>query len=215
MDTADISKIIDMHLKPKQSFVLEKPLEHHWQVDLEQYLVSTNPSKRRIRWYIDPEGNTGKTFFIKYFYSLHPMETLVFTQFGGQKDTATIVEKAMNRGIVPRYILVDLPRSMESKSIYEPLECLKNGMLTATKYEGEFSIFDNPHLIVMANFEPDLITLSMDRWEVFYLDKFGWGAANKSAMLERQKLAKDALLNKDMQKYSGILSWNTKHKKFM
>jgi len=46
------------------------------------------------------------------------------------------------------------------------MEAIKNGLVTNTKYQGGTTINQRPHLIVMANFLPQVSRLSIDRWDI-------------------------------------------------
>lgn len=54
----------------------------------------------------------------------------------------------------------------ERKHIYEALEILKDGFITCTKYTGGDCWIPKLHVIVFANFKPNLTSLSMDRWNI-------------------------------------------------
>lgn len=155
---------------PVPKMQMEYP--HQWQKNLCEALENEDPDKREVYWFYDSTGNTGKSEFCRKFFLDHPKDTVILTQFGGQKDTATIFQQLLKNGKTPRYVLCDLPRSMEDKQIYEPIEAVKNGMLTAIKYEGGFTIFDQPHVVIFANFLPRVTALSMDRWSIHEL-KYG------------------------------------------
>lgn len=43
---------------------------------------------------------------------------------------------------------------------------IKDGFITATKYVGGSMMFAEPHVIVFANFLPNVYAMSLDRWEV-------------------------------------------------
>jgi len=67
-------------------------------------------------------------------------------------------------------VIFDLPRTNEGKISYSALEKIKDGFITNTKYETGAIAFNKPHVVVFANFPPDLtsrdgnLTLSADKW---------------------------------------------------
>jgi len=65
-------------------------------------------------------------------------------------------------------VVFDLSRTMvdHCDHIYTIIEKLKDGCLFSGKYQSHSKIFDSPHVIVFANFKPDLTKLSIDRWKV-------------------------------------------------
>ena len=64
---------------------------------------------------------------------------------------------------------MDLPRSAQwaLARFYVYLEEIKDGFITATKYQGGTSLFRSPHLVIFANWPPIVEgTLSFDRWDI-------------------------------------------------
>lgn len=158
----------------------DKPIHQiskKWQIDLERYLKGP-ASIRHILWYYDFIGNTGKSEFCKYMMLTHG--SLVFTQFGGSKDAATIIKGALENGWDQRVVLIDLPRSAKQHKIYSSIEMIKNGLVTTLKYYGSTEEFEIPHVVVFANFEPDRFNMSQDRWVVRELPK-GQGESRRSS----------------------------------
>lgn len=139
--------------------------KYQWQIDLDEEL-RTNPHDRKIIWYYDAKGKSGKTKFLKYQIVTYPQDIYAVSQFGGATNAATIVKNAVDGGWNGQGFIVNLVRSAETKSIYEPLEMIKDGFITATKYNGGSIVFPEPHVIVFANFLPDVHSMSLDRWEV-------------------------------------------------
>lgn len=135
-----------------------------WQEQLENTLQQ-NPDPRKIIWIFDKTGNTGKTQFTKYYYQKYGC--IVMKQFGGAKDSATIIQRELEKGWDKKVLIADLPRKAETHSIYEPLESIKDGCITAVKYEGSTSHFTTPHVVVFCNFPPDVMAMSFDRWQIY------------------------------------------------
>jgi hypothetical protein len=140
-----------------------------WQTDLITFLENNPPTYRQIIWYFDPTGNTGKSHLTKYLCVTMPTKYHFVNVCGGSRDFATNILNAINRGWSSHCILFDLARDSESKSIYEPLEHVKNGMITATKYQGQSFYFTPPHVVVLANFLPNVLKLSIDRWHIIHI----------------------------------------------
>lgn len=127
-----------------------------WQAALYDELKH-EPNDRAIHFIIDIEGNKGKSWFAKYYRSLHPNKTQILTP-GKKADMAYMLEK--NK----RVIFFDCPRSKQGDFIqYDFLEALKNGMVMSSKYESEMKEFDPPHVVVLMNEHPDESKLSSDR----------------------------------------------------
>jgi len=155
------------------SFKLNEPpiikrWEFMWQEKLAEELMADGlPPKRQIRWFVDLEGGKGKTDFVKGMMDRYSKEVCVFTQFGGARDAATNIVSALQSGWTGRICLVDLPRKAEDKAIYEPLEMIKNGLMTSLKYVGTTRRFQEPWVLVFANFYPDKFAMSWDRWDIY------------------------------------------------
>jgi hypothetical protein len=66
-------------------------------------------------------------------------------------------------------VVFDLSRTMvdHCDHIYNIIEKFKDVCLFSGKYESHTKIFDPPHVVIFANFKPDLTKLSEDRWKVF------------------------------------------------
>jgi len=127
-------------------------------------LIKTRPDDRTVHWFIDPEGAKGKSRLAKFLTS-QDLAYMVRTT-GGDKDFATIVRGALANGWNQRCWIFDLPRVSEAHAIYGPIEAMKDGCVTATKYAGGTSLFEQPHVLVFANFAPDVTKLSADRWRI-------------------------------------------------
>lgn len=133
-----------------------------WQCILKKYL-STEPDSRKIIWITDKTGNTGKTALCKDL--VLTMDALYLT--GNSKDMKYGVKNYIeNRKKIPKIILMDLTRSQQNHLSYHGLEQIKNGIFFNEKYESGMCIYEEPHVIIMANFRPQLERLSLDRWRV-------------------------------------------------
>lgn len=124
---------------------------------------------RKINWFYDPIGNTGKTYISKYLMLLNN-DTYIVKNCGGIRDFSTIIENALESGWNRKTIIFDLPRSAEEKDIYTCIETIKDGIVTSTKYSGKTTVFsENPVVIVFANFLPQENKLSADRWDITHI----------------------------------------------
>ncbi|KAK7505378.1 hypothetical protein BaRGS_00003540 [Batillaria attramentaria] len=65
-----------------------------------------------------------------------------------------------------RVVIFDLARSQEDHINYEIIESIKNGVMFSSKYESQMKIFPPPHVVIFANFPPNLRKLSQDRWDI-------------------------------------------------
>lgn len=113
---------------------------------------------RKILWVWSRQGNVGKTWLGLYLV--------------GQKDAfmcntgkhADIIHAFQKRSY--SYCVMDLTREQEDRAPYTVMEGMKNGFLFSAKYDSGMHFFTPLKLVVFANFEPDRVKLSEDRWDV-------------------------------------------------
>lgn len=152
------------------SEILEDPLQgkelYPWEVELNT-ILSSPPEQRKIYWYWDKRGNTGKTTFMRS-YRLRHEDCLVIS--GKSSDVKFAFFKRGEEKTWPRTVFYNVSRSLEKFVSYEVLETLKDGVGFSGKYESQDGVWPIPHVIVFANFEPDYACLSNDRWRVVNLD---------------------------------------------
>jgi len=159
--------------KPRDDFKVEPPLEwREWQQQL-LTILNDRVDDRKIIWIYDPVGSGGKSRLAAYVEDW--MDGILLTQLGGARDTATILanESTLN----DRPIMIDLPRQAQAHAIYEPLEAIKNGRMTAIKYQGKRMRWRPGHVCVMANFLPESTAWTWDRYFVFEILRTSRGMA--------------------------------------
>jgi len=126
-----------------------------WQTDLLTELI-TFPNDRKIVWYTDTIGGAGKTQFAKYL-AVH-YGALVLNN----AKTADIAYATND----PSIVIFNLSRTFENYVNYGAIESLKDGLIFSSKYESKMKLFNSPHVVIFANFDPDLSALSKDRWDI-------------------------------------------------
>lgn len=143
-----------------------------WQIDLVEELKG-KPNNRKIIWYVDKIGRSGKSQLARYLQITEENKYLCTKDLGTERDAATVITGAINKGWTGHGLILDLPRSAEKdkKRIYAYIESIKDGHVTATKYEGGNTFFDIPHLVVFSNWEPNVMMLSLDRWDIRYIEE--------------------------------------------
>lgn len=154
----------------KSKIIIPEIIEHipydnlyDWQKNIYNLLLE-KPNKRTIHWVYEPTGNVGKTELVKTIMLTLP-KSLLFT--GGKSNDITF--QIINSNFNPKICLFDIPRTQEGFVSYNAIEQVKNGMVNSCKYEGGTKIFNIPHVIIFANFEPDKTKLSRDRWNIIDL----------------------------------------------
>lgn len=143
--------------------VIKEDSFYGWQKDLVNE-IREKPHPRKITWYYDATGGSGKTALCKFLVTRFP-STLFFS--GGK--FADISYQVLKSSFAPQTVLINLPRTSEGKISYGSLEAIKDGLISSGKYEGGFRVFPPPHVVVMANFLPDESALSLDRWDIRHL----------------------------------------------
>lgn len=133
----------------------------NWQRDLERWLDG-EPDDRRVTFVVDEEGNTGKSWFIRYYQKKYPKMSQKLP-FGKRDDMAHAVESGK------RVYFIDVPRQSMEYLQYSILEMLKDKSVSSPKYESVVKEWDeNSHVVVFCNEEPDREKLTRDRYHIFY-----------------------------------------------
>lgn len=160
-------------------------------------LSDNKPDHRSCYWYYETVGCKGKTQLGKYMFLNH--DWYITKNLGTARDAATIIEYAISTGWSGNGFYIDLPRgTSDHKSVYEAVEMLLDGFITSQKYKGGTTVFDDPHVVVVANFPPKLnkYTLSNDRWKIFKIvDGEGIAMSPEDAKKERDDF--DGLIEND------------------
>jgi len=133
-----------------------------WQTEICN-LIKSKPDNRTIHWYWESTGCVGKTTLAKH---LALNGALVVS--GKASDIKCAIA---GMKIKPEVVIFCCPRNSEGYMSYDALEQVKDGMFFSGKYESEMVLFNNPHVIVFANFAPDLTKLSVDRWKIVNLNE--------------------------------------------
>lgn len=137
------------------------PLPRHliprspWQNQLSLSL-DDEPDPRTVRWYYDPVGSTGKSYFSRNWV-------------GRDGKRAFVVSGGKHADVIYAYqkqaaVFFDFTREVEERVPYSLMEGFKNGYLFSSKYQSMPLYFNTPHVVCFANFEPDRTKLSADRW---------------------------------------------------
>ncbi len=135
-----------------------------WQKKLEN-LIKSEPDDRTVYWCWEPNGNIGKSAFIKYCF----VKYAVAFCCGGKY--ADIINLIFNTDMDKcRCVMFDIPRChIGAKISYTAIESIKNGLVFNSKYETGAKAFNSPHVFVFANEPPEEELLSNDRWHIIRL----------------------------------------------
>lgn len=141
-----------------------------WQESIKDRALNSDPDPRKIHWYVDERGASGKSTLAKHLM-LQSEHTGLYITGGKASDIAFLVNVFVkNDENELRWVIFDLPRSSEGKVSYNALEQLKNGMMFSPKFESAFCMFNVPHVFVFANWHPDLQEMSDDRWDIHVIN---------------------------------------------
>lgn len=127
-----------------------------WQEEVFK-IIKTPPDERTVYWNWCRDGNTGKTVFAKWLAVHH--DACVFNN-GKCADLAHALPED------PRLVVFNLSRTIEGHVNYGAIESIKDRLIFSAKYESKMKLFNCPHVLVFANFAPDLASMSQDRWAV-------------------------------------------------
>lgn len=130
-----------------------------WQQEVVD-LVSGEPDERSIHWYWEAAGGVGKSSLVKYLCVHHDA---LMTAGKAADMKQGILQWMEKKGRAPKIVIMDCPRSVLDYVSYSGLEEIKNGCFYASKYEGGMCVFNNPHVLVFGNQEPDRSKWSTDR----------------------------------------------------
>ncbi|AYM54668.1 Rep-C [Ecklonia radiata-associated virus 3] len=139
-----------------------------WQQECILHLSEQGP--RRVCWYYDVTGGTGKSFLANILFSCYNYE--LFDGITSSRDITLMLSDSFSG------VCIDVTRDDNKLFSYSTLEKLKNGFIMTGKYQGYKRLFAVKPVIVFANFEPDTTKLSSDRWCVHSLDYVSQEAKN-------------------------------------
>lgn len=142
-----------------------EPLEliepnYPWQIEI-LTMVEKKPN-RKINWYWEPEGGSGKTTLCKWLTAKH--KALYVS--GSAKDIKYAVVMYNEKWKKwPKIILWNIPRTHEHIS-YDAVESIEDGLFFNGKYECCSVVMNNPHVFIFANFKPNGNELSDRKWNI-------------------------------------------------
>lgn len=143
---------------PDPELLSGAPVLREWQVVLHDALVPECTDDRSILFYVDKDGNTGKSWFCRYMLEKYATRTQLLG-VGRVTDIAYMVDEEKD------IFLIDCERSASEFLQYRVLEQMKNRMVVSTKYNGRMKVLRKiPHVVVFMNEDPNMEALSADRY---------------------------------------------------
>lgn len=140
-----------------------------YQAKIKQCLESPHNDTRRIHWFYDPRGNSGKSTFIQWACNMG-LGTGVDIWKESRQITHDITKECRT---FPKIVMADVPCS-ERKIAYSLLECLKNGCIRSEKYDNTKLSGPPAKIIIASNFEPNYAEMTANRWIIYDLRPDGW-----------------------------------------
>lgn len=161
------SKEKDFHTNFILPEIVECDEPYGWHIKVID-IITKPADKRKIYWFWENTGNKGKSTLCKWICMNH--NAILVTGKGNDMKYG-IVNFINKNKHAPKIIIIDIPRSIDTDYIsYTGIEEIKNGIFFNNKYESEMCIFNNPHIIVFSNEEPNIEKLSNDRWVIINID---------------------------------------------
>lgn len=145
------------HRAPEPTLREGEPRE--WQRDLEAELLG-EADDRSVIFYVDPEGNKGKTWFQQWFFSKYSGGTQIIG-VGKRDDMALTILSTKS------IFFFNVPRGSMEHFQYSILEQLKDKLVFSPKYASQMKVLETtPHVVVFTNEAPDMTKLSEDRYVI-------------------------------------------------
>lgn len=146
---------------PKPTLVVGELRE--WQRRLDEVLGG-EPDDRKIIFCIDPEGNAGKSWLTRYWYSNR--DDLQMLSVGRRDDLAYAIDETKS------LFVFDVPRGGMEFFQYGVLEMIKNRMVFSPKYQSVTKILTKPsHVVVFCNEDPDMEAMTRDRYKIIRINQ--------------------------------------------
>jgi hypothetical protein len=123
-------------------------------------IISKTPDPRKIFWFWEPIGNSGKSTFAKFLVLFH--NAIVLS--GKSSDMKNAIATCKN---YPNVIVIDVPRASNNFISFQGIEEIKNGLFFSGKYDSKMVCGPVPHVFVLSNIQPDTSLLSIDRWAIY------------------------------------------------
>lgn len=131
-----------------------------WQADLNEYLKRP-ANDREVVFVVDSEGNQGKSWFAKYYCSLH--EDAMILRPTKHADMSYALPPVL------RVLFLDCTRKQVEYMPYTFMEECKDGYVFSNKYESCVKKYPAMHVVVLMNQHPDMEALSADRYKIIEL----------------------------------------------
>lgn len=139
--------------------VLREGEPRDWQLELID-MLEQDANDREIVFYVDEEGNKGKSWFQAWYLTNHDAVTQILSA-GKRDDIAHAVDQTKS------VFFFNIPRGGMEYLQYTILEQLKDRMVFSPKYNSKTKyLYKTPHVVVFCNEDPDYSKMTEDRFKV-------------------------------------------------
>lgn len=122
--------------------------------------IESDPHPRHIYWYMDDEGDVGKTELANWL--LVHKDAVKWKPTGKENDcTHNLLE--ITDCTPPELIICDLPAGEAKNISWAAVEQAKNGIVDSNKYQSGRYFGKRPHLFIFSNENPTGAPLTKDR----------------------------------------------------
>ena len=130
-----------------------------WQQSLADELDG-NADDRSIKFYVDPDGGNGKSWFQGWYFSKNPDRVQVLS-VGKRDDMAHAIDATKS------VFFINVPRGGMQLLQYTILEQLKDRLVFSPKYNSKTKVLYNvPHVVVFCNEHPVMGSMTHDRYVI-------------------------------------------------
>ena len=152
--------------------------------------------KQRAVWaFVNQIGEVGKSMIASDLVA-GGLAHLIVDGGGGSINIAQNLDDAVNHGWDGECVVFDLARNVqtfEKDSIYQSIECCKNGQLNKSKYGSQTLILkQRPQIMMMMNYYPKVLnkfgnpTITIGRWNIITVDGNGYINVDYTRSIEKQ-----------------------------
>lgn len=153
-----VMELVD-NMQPDPFIVDDMMSLREWQEDAWNYLNGA-PDDREVAFYVDHDGNSGKSWFCRYVISKKPNDVQILS-IGRREDLTFAIDETKS------IFLFDVPRGQLEYLQYNVLEKLKDRFLFSSKYHSKLKVLVKvPHVMVFTNEDVDYTKMSVDRYKV-------------------------------------------------
>ena len=164
----EFKEMLDLYRKQREYMNINQVILRPWQQSLLEYM---KPSDREIIWVIGKKGNEGKTWFQKYMESKYGWSKII-CGINLKMKGGSICQLLRKRSLLTTDVfLFDVGKAKTEEGInYDVLESIKNGWITADKYNSEQFRCHTPNtVVVFSNEKPDVKEAVKDRWKILQI----------------------------------------------